>query len=409
MQGMLTSKEAAARLGVKVSTVYVYVSRGLLESHRSEDGRRSLFAVEDVERLAQRGRGGRGVESRMAVVNTAITELRPDGPHYRGRPAVELAADSTPEQVAELLWNTDEPGVWTPAQLGPAPTLAPHDLMLWRVIMAGAADPLRSDLRPRSVVRAARRLISTLADGPDTTTATRGADGADPTGARSDGASSGDADPAGAPPVDRLADRMAAQLCGASPDPAVVDAVRVAMIVLADHELATSTLAVRVAASTRADLYDAILAGLGTLAGPLHGSAARHVVGLLRTAIERGAAAALDEAFRDQGLVLGFGHGAYPDGDPRCDALLHAMRATGPSPALAAVVAVLELARDAELPPPNIDLAVGALALCADIEPAAIGSLFAVARCSGWVAHYLEELEELPLRFRARAVHVTSR
>jgi citrate synthase len=202
---------------------------------------------------------------------------------------------------------------------------------------------------------------------------------------------------------------MAVSLCGTTPDPAVVDAVRVAMVVLADHELATSTLAVRVAASTRADLYDALLAGLGTLAGPLHGSAARHVVALLRAAVEQGAAVALDQAFRDQGLVLGFGHGAYPDGDPRCAALLTAVRALGPSPALDAVDGVLQLAAEAELPPPNIDLAVGALAVCADIDPAAIGSLFAVARCSGWVAHYLEELEELPLRFRARAVHVTSR
>jgi citrate synthase len=394
---MLTSKEAAARLGVKVSTVYVYVSRGLLESHRSEDGRRSLFAVEDVEHLARRGRGGRGVESRMAVVNTAITELRPDGPHYRGRPAVELAADSTPEQVAELLWNTDEPGVWAPAQLGPAPTLAPHDLMLWRVIMAGAADPLRSDLRPRSVVRAARRLITTLAG--------TGEPVADDTGADEPGSD----EPGSDEPVRGLSHRMAVSLCGPSPDPGLVEAVRVAMVVLADHELATSTLAVRVAASTRADLYDAMLAGLGTLAGPLHGSAARHVVALLRAAIDRGAPAALDEAFRDQGLVLGFGHGAYPQGDPRCTALLAAVRALGPSDAMDAVDAVLGLAGEAELPPPNIDLAVGALAVCAEIDPAAIGSLFAVARCSGWVAHYLEELDELPLRFRARAVHVTSR
>jgi citrate synthase len=202
---------------------------------------------------------------------------------------------------------------------------------------------------------------------------------------------------------------MAVSLCGPSPDPGLVEAVRVAMVVLADHELATSTLAVRVAASTRADLYDAMLAGLGTLAGPLHGSAARHVVALLRAAIDRGAPAALDEAFRDQGLVLGFGHGAYPQGDPRCTALLAAVRALGPSDAMDAVDAVLGLAGEAELPPPNIDLAVGALAVCAEIDPAAIGSLFAVARCSGWVAHYLEELDELPLRFRARAVHVTSR
>ena len=116
MDGLMTSAEAAARLGVKVSTLYVYVSRGLLESQRAPDGRRSLFRSDDVERLARRSRGGRSVESRMAVVTTALTELRAEGHTYRGRSAIELADRATPEQVADLLWDT-EPGSWVPVRL----------------------------------------------------------------------------------------------------------------------------------------------------------------------------------------------------------------------------------------------------------------------------------------------------
>jgi citrate synthase len=374
---MLTSDEAAARLGVKVSTVYVYVSRGLLASHRAADGRRSLFAVEDVERLARRSRGGRSVASRMAVVSTALTELRQDGPAYRGRPAVELAADHSPEQVAALLWGA-EPGPWRPLALELPGGLAPRERVSCQVVLAGARDPLRSDLRPDAVARAARRVITTIATAEGTPDGAGGA----------------------------LAERLAALCSTGDPDPSLVDAVRVAMVLLADHELATSTLAVRVAASTRADLYDALLAGLGTLAGPLHGSAARHVLAMLRTAQQAGPAAALDDALRWQGIVPGFGHTVYNDGDPRCAALLQAVRAID-DPRMAVVDELLALAADAELPAPNVDLAVGSLALCAELSEDSLPALFAVSRSIGWVAHYLEELREPPLRFRARAVHVT--
>jgi hypothetical protein len=77
--------------------------------------------------------------------------------------------------------------------------------------------------------------------------------------------------------------------------------------------------------------------------------------------------------------------------------------------ALLPQIAILLLKLSADLPAPNIDLAMGALAYCADMPADALPLLFAVSRCTGWVAHYLEELDETPLRFRARAVHVTSR
>lgn len=378
MDGMLTTEEAAARLGVKVSTLYVYVSRGLLRSHRAPDGRRSLFEVGDVEQLARRSRGGRSVESRMAVVATALTELRSDGPAYRGRPAVQLAATSTPEEVADLLWAVG-PGEWSSAPLTPPGILRPRDQLPWSVVMVAAQDPLRSDLRPAAVVRAARRLICTLATDPRS-------------------------DPGEDAP---LALRLAARCVGGAPSPQMVDAVRAAMVLLADHELATSTLAVRVAASTWADPYDATLAGLGTLAGSLHGSASTLVVDLLRRAERRGAVSVLDDLLRQRAALPGFGHGAYPSGDPRCDALLERVWPLTDPAQRALVHQLLELVAEADLPPPNIDLALGVLAWCTDMDPEQLPVLFAVARCPGWIAHYLEELAEEPLRFRARAVHVT--
>src|ERR1700722_16217810 len=97
---MLPSEEAARRLGVKVPTLYAYVSRGLLESHPAPGGRRSLFDLDDIERLATRQRGGRQVESRLATITTGVTQLRQDGPSYRGRPATALVGSMSFEEVA---------------------------------------------------------------------------------------------------------------------------------------------------------------------------------------------------------------------------------------------------------------------------------------------------------------------
>ena len=86
---------------------------------------------------------------------------------------------------------------------------------------------------------------------------------------------------------------------------------------MADHELATSTMAVRIAASVRADPYDAFTAGLATLAGPLHGGASQQAYELLVLAERDGAQRALNAALREQRLLPGFGHMVYKTGDPR--------------------------------------------------------------------------------------------
>src|SRR5580692_12171836 len=98
MGRMLESDEAARRLGVKMATLYAYVSRGLLVSHPSPTGRRRLFEVEEVERLARRSRQGKAVETRMATITTGITQLTDEGHLYRGRPAIGLATALTYEE-----------------------------------------------------------------------------------------------------------------------------------------------------------------------------------------------------------------------------------------------------------------------------------------------------------------------
>ena len=97
MDRMLTTEEAARRLGVKVPTLYAYVSRGLLESHPDPARRGSLFDLDDIEALAARSRGGRQTATRLATITTggdpARPDARPDLPRPgRHRPGADVAA-----------------------------------------------------------------------------------------------------------------------------------------------------------------------------------------------------------------------------------------------------------------------------------------------------------------------------
>ena len=68
-----------------------------------------------------------------------------------------------------------------------------------------------------------------------------------------------------------------------------------------------------------------------------------------------------------------------------------------------------ELAAREDIPFPNVDLSLAALAWATGMAPDAGQVMFMVARFAGWVAHYLEELGERPLRYRPRAVYATPR
>jgi citrate synthase len=385
---MLESEEAARRLGVKTTTLYAYVSRGLLASHPSGNSRRSLFDLEEVERLARRSRAGKRVETRLASITTGVTQLRDDGPAYRGIAASELARTNQFEAVADLLWqSTEDPDPhWREMQLPSPPPMAHSDLLSWTVLMCGVGDSLRSDLRPETIVRNARAVVATCV-------AMLAADSRRKPPPPSSGS---------------IAYRLADALVG-DPDSKMVRAFDTALIVLADHELATSTMAVRVAASTRADIYDSLLAGLSTLAGPLHGGASELAHGLLVQAEQIGVGPALDSTLRWQRTLPGFGHTVYRSGDPRFDVLWSRVEDLATPAQRRLVRALMELAAAHAIPGPNIDLALAALSWIAGLRVDTGRTIFSVARLTGWTAHYLEELSERPLRFRARAVYSSVR
>ncbi|HEV2935774.1 MAG TPA: citrate synthase [Streptosporangiaceae bacterium] len=410
MTDFLTAAQAAQRLGVKPATLYAYVSRGVLSRDKAADGRGSLFDAEEVERLARRGRPRRPAGAADITVESAITEITGDRLRFRGHDALRLAVSRGFEDVAELLWTGElppergaRPGPWraTPAALAagravqaalPAVTLP---LERFQVIVPAMAvtDPLRLQLDPPAVFAGGRSIIAGMVDCLPVL-ASRAPAGPGPVGA-------GRTTPA---PDQPIADRLWSRLCDRRPTPGLRRALSAALVLLADHELAASTLAARVAASVRADPYAVVSTGLGVMSGTLHGAASLGTETMLATATRpEDVPRVVGELLRRGEKVPGFGHLVYRAGDPRATLLLDLVRRAAPKSAqLAVAEAVLAEVRRKSLPEPNMDFAIATMARVADMIRGSGEAVFAVARTAGWIAHALEAYAGPgPLRLRA--------
>ncbi|MFF3616573.1 citrate/2-methylcitrate synthase [Streptomyces sp. NPDC002580] len=397
----LSTKETAELLGVKPETVYAYVSRGQLSSRREPGGRGSTFDAKEVEALARRNRreGGGGSSSGGELsVRTRITLIDKDRYYFRGVDATELAARYSFEEITEWLWTGElRPGITFTAPEASVATArrsvdalpehsGPTDRLRVAAIAAAAADPLRFDLSEDAVLGTGRTLIPTLVAALPLV--------------RHDHRDEGP-----------LAPRLWARLTGRVADDASLRVLDTALGLLVDHDLAASTLAVRVAASARAHAYAAVSAGLGVLEGPLHGAASGLAHRLLLDVLDQGTAApVIADELRAGRRVPGLGHRLYPGEDPRARALFALLEEVpGAAPALAAARDVVATtARHTPLHA-NVDLALAAFTVSSGMPASAGETIFAVARTAGWIAHTLEEYAERPLRMRPSGHYVGER
>lgn len=390
----LTTAQAAARLGVKPETLYAYVSRGLIDRHRDPGGV-STYAPRDVERLARAGRRTRDLPP--LVFPSALTLIADGRFSYRGEDAVDAAVAHRFEEVAEWLWTGSWPdGTAWPfdtealdqvlaAQATVPSTCLPIDRFRIIAAVAAASDPVRHDDRPEVVTATARRLLRLMAHGLP----------------RADGREARRAEP-----TRTMAEVLWTRLTRLPRTPARIDLLDAALGLMADHELASSTLAVRMAAMVRADVYEAVGAGLNVVGGLRHGGASLTIEAMLRDAARFGVPRAVQGRVGDGGRLEGFGHSLYPHGDPRAAVLLDLLAGTDPpGDRLATVTEVLAAVRAQGAPPPNVDVALAAITFCTDMPPGSGEAVFALARTAGWIAHAIEQYEQ-PTFMRARVDYV---
>ncbi|MDQ3863135.1 MAG: citrate synthase family protein [Actinomycetota bacterium] len=391
----LSAGRAAEELGVSLSTLYAYVSRGKVRSEAVEGkGRSRRYRAEDVRRLKERKERRRDPERVMEdalhwgtpVLESGITLIDGGKLYYRGRDVVTLAGESSVEEVAALIWAADEamaPALFPPEPSGPSRRirtvlgnvagLTPVEVFQVLLPVAASEDPAAYDLRPPAVARTGARILRLMTD-----------------------VAAGGSAPGVAGTLQR----------GWSPDdPGAADLLGSALIFCVDHELPVSTFAARCVASSGATPYAVVLAGLAALGGVKHGGEIELVEAFLREVEAAGDARAVISGRLKRGeRIPGFGHSLYPEGDPRGSGLLRLTAGAYPertAVSLSVAGEMLHLMGER----PTVDFALATVARALELPPGGAIALFALGRTVGWIGHAIEQYRSGSLiRPRARYV-----
>ena len=332
-------------------------------------------------------------ESSICLVDGKLGRLL-----YRGYDVAELAENSSFEEVAYLLWYGRLPGriefdafldtftgsarlpIETAMILRMFPKAAtPMEVLRTAISSLGHWDPDSGDTRLDACLRKAIRLTERL---PLLVTAharlRNGLEPLQPVPGRS------------------IAHNFLYTLFGVEPDPIMVTAFDVALILHADHELNASTFAARVVAATMSDMYSAVTAAIGALKGPLHGGANEQAVAMFREIGDAANADAwINQALAARRKVPGFGHRVYRTDDPRAVILKEYARTvskTAGDMRLFDIGCAVESAmRERSKVYPNVDLWSGICYSAMNIPSELFTPIFAVSRMVGWTAHILEQ------------------
>ena len=206
-------------------------------------------------------------------------------------------------------------------------------------------------------------------------------------------------------------------------DPAIVRALDMLLILHADHEQNCSTSTVRLVGSSQANLYASVAAGVGALAGPLHGGANEAVLRMLNQIRDTGESVQsyVDKVkSKAEGVrLMGFGHRVYKNYDPRAalvkETAHDVLSRLGKRDELLDIAMELEdialnddYFKERKLYP-NVDFYTGLIYSAMGFPTKMFTPLFALGRLPGWIAQYVEMTEDPSTKIgRPRQVYVGS-
>lgn len=395
----MSAIEAADALDISLSTLYAYVSRGMIRSEATIGNKRERrYYREDINRMLARRESKRNPEKLAEqalyrgspVLESALTLIDNHRLYYRGQDALQLATDSTPEAVAALLWTGDASEATNLFQTPPDTkryetlllrleveglSLTPLQELQALLPLAASEDIAAYDLRPATVTRTGARILHLMGC-----------------------VLAGDVDP-----QLPLADMLHQGWC-----PAIADAdkvLRAALILCADHELNASAFTARVVASARSTPYAVVIAGLAALQGTRHGGYTERVAAFLQEAqTPRQVREVMAARLRRGEAIPGFGHRLYPDGDPRARLMLSLLRDHDPgSDVIRLADATITAADNLMQEKPTIDFTLVLLETMLRLPAGSALAIFALGRTIGWIAHAIETYQtDRLIRPRAR-------
>ncbi len=186
------------------------------------------------------------------------------------------------------------------------------------------------------------------------------------------------------------------QITGRAPVPEAVAALDECLVLHADHTMNASTFACRVCAATLSDMHSAVVAGLGTLKGPLHGGANEAVMRSLAQIDSVEDVADFVRAELGAGRkLMGFGHRVYKTEDPRATHLRQLSKRlgelTGDPSWYERSVAMERTVFEVKGLYPNVDFFAASVYRALGIPTDLFTPVFAVSRMAGWTAHVCEQ------------------
>ena len=359
-----------------------------------------------------------------ASCRSAITYLDGDNGvlRYRGYPIEQLAEKSTFLEVAWLLIHGDLP---TAAELASF-TKDIADRMSVDPSVGAVINDYRADAHPMGVLEAGFGQLSTLypeakevESDPERMDALYNTIAKMPTiGAMAFRHNQGKDAVAPDPSLD-YSTNILKMFFGSDyePDPRLVRALDILLILHADHEQNCSTSTVRSVGSSQVDPYSAVAAGIAALYGPLHGGANEAVLVMLREIGSKDNVPEFVEKVKNrEALLMGFGHRVYKNYDPRATIIKKAcddvFEVTGVNPLLEIAVELEKTALQDDFFVqrklyPNVDFYSGLIYEALGIPSEMFTVMFAIGRAPGWVAQWLEMINDKEQKIsRPRQVYV---
>jgi citrate synthase len=380
----LTAKEAAKELEVSLPTLYAYVSRGLIRSESGDDSRLRRYRKEDILAIKQRKElrqnPSKAAEAALdwgtPVLSSEISLISEGNLYYRGKNVIDLAENFSFEEVASLIWLKD---ITLPfaALRGNSynEKLAKIHKELLKLSyiesfqallpIAASFDLAAYDLRPLSVANTGAQILRLFA-----TIVCKGKENKSSI-------------------AENLEQGWGAKQKGAA------KLINAALILCADHELNASTFTARCVASTGANPYLVVSAGLAALQGYKHGGQSEQAEALFReTSNPDMVTSILASRLRRGEKIPGFGHSLYPEGDPRAKLLIKLAKEFAPnSVAVKLGEIITKEVHSLTGEPPTLDAGLAILTQTLNLPLGATITLFAIGRTVGWIGHSIEEYQ----------------
>ena len=388
-ESFVSINRAKELLGVKKESLYSYVSRKKIRTIIDpKNGKKRLYSYDDIINLAEnKKKAGAEKIARdtlmwgQPVLESSITLIENSILYYRGISIKDLVEKNTFEEVVSLIWSGS---LSLPSSFRDIKTNS-HELVAITIpelekYFIQLEKEEGSSLLSKDLQTLGWKILESLVQDVSKNYAKNTS----------------------------IATKLAEYFCPKMPH--AEELINTALIIIADHELNSSSFSARIVASTGGNLFQVIIGALATLTGPKHGGSILRVELMINELSEN---MDIDNNLikrKNRGDdIVGFGHNLYNKGDFRAKILLQKIRYYyGDSKEFEIYNSIIQKCRNITKQDPTVDFALLTLASILKSNSDFALFLFSYGRIAGWIGQAMEQYQEDKL-IRPRAKYIGPR